>query len=437
MSRFLVATYPSPGHVGPAAPVVRELTERGHEVRWYTGRRFEDHVVASGARFCAMPEALDWDYADLNAALPGRAELKGFKQGQFDLIEIFVRPLGVHLRALTSLLADEPADVFLSHTVFYGGSWLQEMGGPPHATLGDTCLAYSSTDAAPYGMGAAPMSGWVGHMRNKAFQAISRATFLAPIAKAAREVRAELGLPPVTLRDLEFGLSRYLHVQLCPAGFEYPRSDLPLYVHFVGAPVPPKPAAFEPPRWWSRLSESKWVVLVTQGTIATDPRDLLGPCLEGLAEKDLFVVATTGGADPAGLGTPPGNAVVEKFVPYGALLPHVDVMVSNGGFGSVQLAIAHGVPMVVAGTSEDKKEVTAHVGWSGAGINLRTNRPSPGRIAEAVTQVLTEPKFRERCVALQSETAGTSAEDTAADLLERLAATHNPVVRSETASECR
>jgi UDP:flavonoid glycosyltransferase YjiC (YdhE family) len=171
------------------------------------------------------------------------------------------------------------------------------------------------------------------------------------------------------------------------------------------------------------------VVLVTQGTIATDPADLLAPCLEGLAGNDLFVVATTGGSDPSVLGDPPPNAAVEKFVPYSALLPHVDVMVSNGGFGSVQLAIAHGVPMVVAGTSEDKKEVTAHVGWSGVGINLRTNRPSPRQIAEAVERVLNEPKYRERTLALQAQTAETSPAKTAADLLERLAVTNNDLPR--------
>ena len=304
MPRFLLATYPSPGHVNPAAAVVRELTGRGHEVRWYTGRRFAEVAAESGARFCAMPEALDWDYNNLNAAFPGRAELKGLKQVQFDLTEIFVRPLREHLPALKALLLDEPADVFVSHTVFFGGGWLQEMGGPPNATLGDTCLAYPSRDAAPYGTGLAPRGGWSGHLRNRALDAISRAIVLAPVTKAARGVRAELGLPQVPMRGLEFGLSRYLHIQLCPAGFEYPRSDLPSHVHFVGAPVPPKPAEFAPPSWWPRLSESKKVVLVTQGTIATDPADLLAPCLEGLAGKDVFVVATTGGSDPGVLGDP-------------------------------------------------------------------------------------------------------------------------------------
>ena len=146
--------------------------------------------------------------------------------------------------------------------------------------------------------------------------------------------------------------------------------------------------------------------------------------LEGtLSGHDLFVVATTGGADPAVLGDPPANAVVEKFVPFSALLPHVDVMISNGGFGAVQLAIANGVPMVVAGTSEDKKEVTAHVGWSGIGINLRTSRPAPAVIADSVGRVLNEPRFRERTRALQAETNGTSPARAAADLLEGLAVT--------------
>jgi UDP:flavonoid glycosyltransferase YjiC (YdhE family) len=368
-----------------------------------------------------MPEALDWDYEDLSGAFPGRSKLNGLKLGQFDLVELFIRPLRVHVPALKDLLEEQPAEVFVSHTIFYGGGWLQELGGPPNATLGDTCLTYPSRDAAPPGMGLAPRGGRLGRLRNRGLQAMGRSTFFPPVAKAAREVRSDLGLPPVPIRDLEFGLSRNLHVQLCPPGFEYPRSDLPAYVHFVGAPEQATPVAFDPPSWWPRLLEAKRVVLVTQGTIANDPADLLAPSLEGLAGRDVFVVATTGGADPGALGDPPPNAVVERYLPYGALLPHVDAMVSNGGFGSVQLAISHAVPMVVAGTSEDKKEVSAHVAWSGVGINLRMNRPSPKAVAGAVERVLRDPAFRERTVALKKGIGeGSPPAERAVDLLERL-----------------
>jgi UDP:flavonoid glycosyltransferase YjiC (YdhE family) len=433
MSRFLVATYPSPGHVAPAAPVVEELARRGHDVRWYTGHRFAETVARSGARLCAIPETMDWNYEDFDATFPARAKLKGVRQNQFDLVEIFVRPLRNHLRALKALLDDEPADAFVCHTAFFGGGWLHEMGGPPNATLGDTCLALPSKDAGPYGMGLAPRSDWFGHLRNRILPTIGRITFFRPVAKAARDVRADLGLPAVPIRDLEFGLSRYLHVQLCPPGFEYPRSDLPSHVHYVGAPVPAIPAGFDPPSWWPRLAESTRVILVTQGTIATNPDDLIAPCLEGLAGKDLFVIATVGRTDHPTLSDPPPNAVVERFVPYAALLPHVDVMVSNGGFGSVQLALAHGVPMVVAGTTEDKKDVTAHVAWSGTGINLRTDRPSPRQIAEAVEQVLDEPTYRARAKALQEQGQAISPAKTAADLLENLAAKNDDLTRTRNA----
>ena len=72
---------------------------------------------------------------------------------------------------------------------------------------------------------------------------------------------------------------------------------------------------------------------------------------------------------------------LERFIPHDRLLPHVDVMVTNGGYGGVQQALANGVPLVVAGDSEDKPEVAARVHWSGTGVNLRTGRPSPAMVA--------------------------------------------------------
>ena len=422
--RFLVATFPSPGHVNPAAAVVSALAGRGHDVRWYTGRRFADKVTSVGARFCAMPDAYDWDFSDLDAAFPGRKNLKGMKQGQYDMVQIFAKPLGVHVPALRALLDEEPADAFLSHTAFGAGEWLHELGGPPYATLGDTCLAYQSPDVAPWGMGLAPMRGPIGRVRNRALDVLMRRTFAAPVLRAVEEVHAGLGFPPMPTAPRLFGTSEDLYIQLSPRGFDYPRSDLPAHIHFVGAPVPAAPAEFAPPAWWPRVSEGKPVVLVTQGTIATELGNLLAPTLKALGGKDMFVVATTGGVDPTVLGDPPPNGVVEQFVPYSALLPHVDAVVSNGGFGTVQLAIAHGIPLVVAGTTEDKREVTAHVAWSGVGVNLRTDRPAPKAIAAAVQRVLHEPTFRERARALQAETEGTDAAQVAADLLEQLGANH-------------
>jgi UDP:flavonoid glycosyltransferase YjiC (YdhE family) len=68
-------------------------------------------------------------------------------------------------------------------------------------------------------------------------------------------------------------------------------------------------------------------------------------------------------------------------------------MVTNGGYGGVHFALRHGVPLVVAGMTEDKIEVSARIEWSGVGVNLRTNRPTDAAVAAGVRRVLGDPSF--------------------------------------------
>jgi UDP:flavonoid glycosyltransferase YjiC (YdhE family) len=72
---------------------------------------------------------------------------------------------------------------------------------------------------------------------------------------------------------------------------------------------------------------------------------------------------------------------------------------------------------VVAGDSEDKPEVAARVQWSGAGIDLRSGRPSVPKLAAAVRRILHEPGFRQRARALQAEIAQTRPLDTISEVL--------------------
>jgi UDP:flavonoid glycosyltransferase YjiC (YdhE family) len=124
-----------------------------------------------------------------------------------------------------------------------------------------------------------------------------------------------------------------------------------------------------------------------------DPSKLLLPSIRGLEGEDVLVVVATGGLPVSRLvqayGEPlPRNVRAAEFLAYDQLLPRADVVVSNGGFGGVQHALRHGVPLVVAGDTEEKPEVAARVRWAGAGIDLRTGTPSPVRIRRAVLAVL-------------------------------------------------
>ena len=271
--------------------------------------------------------------------------------------------------------------------------------------------ASCSRDTAPFGVALQPGSGPLSRARNRVLNWSAQHVVLADIQRFARARLAETGAP--RFRGYFVDLVPKVvdaYLQATVAGFEYPRSDLAPSVRFVGPILaPPSAASFEEPWWWAELGAGRPVVHVTQGTLDNaDLGRLVGLTARALAADDVLVVATTGGPDPAPLRPDlPANARLERFVPHDVLLPHADVMVTNGGYGGVQQALAHGVPLVVAGDSEDKPEVAARVQWSGAGVNLHTGRPSVAMVARAVRRVLATGSYRERARALQAEIAAS------------------------------
>ncbi|GAB3796316.1 hypothetical protein GCM10027605_04040 [Micromonospora zhanjiangensis] len=116
----------------------------------------------------------------------------------------------------------------------------------------------------------------------------------------------------------------------------------------------------------------------------------------------------------------PENVRAAAFLPHDLLLPLVDVMVTNGGWGGVLAAVEHGVPLVVAGGSLDKPEVARRVARAGVGLDLRTGEPGRRRIRRAVATVLDGPEFRRRARALAAELAAAGGIPAAADLVEGL-----------------
>ncbi|HYZ21634.1 MAG TPA: nucleotide disphospho-sugar-binding domain-containing protein, partial [Rhodopila sp.] len=214
-----------------------------------------------------------------------------------------------------------------------------------------------------------------------------------------------LGVGPVSLPlfDSVVGLAD-AYMQLSVPSFEFPRK-IPPTVNFVG--TPPIIARQAPlPPWANELDGARRVVLVTQGTQANDNFDaLVAPTLAALAnEPDVLVVATAGGRPVEAIPGPiPGNARVASNLPFEWMLPKVDVLVTNGGYGTVNQAMSSGIPLVTAGTCADKADVNARVAWSGVGINLSTNEPTQAGLREAVRTVLDTPRYRARAAAMADE----------------------------------
>jgi UDP:flavonoid glycosyltransferase YjiC (YdhE family) len=119
---------------------------------------------------------------------------------------------------------------------------------------------------------------------------------------------------------------------------------------------------------------------------------------------------------------------VERFVPYALLMPHVDLLLTNGGYGSIQIALAHGVPVVAIGKTEDKAEIANRVEWSGVGVGMKVRIPTEKQIHDAVMRVLTTPTYAARAEAMRYELSGLDAANSGAGLLEELVGADNDML---------
>ncbi len=430
MSRILMASMQYTGHVAPGLPLARKLVARGHEVHWYTGSKFQQKVEATGATYIPMSADNDYDDANLDAKFPQRSALKGIAQLKFDIKHVFADSAKGFVADLSAVIPDLQPDVMLVDSAFTAALPLRHKFGLPLVFYGMLPITLTSVDTAPFGLGILPGSGPLARLRNRALHWVVNNLLFGDINRYSRERLAELGVPVTTRQtifDSPHGADLYL--QLTDETFEYPRSDAPPQLRFIGPVLPDLSGDHALPAWWPEVVESsKPVVHVTQGTLATNSEELIVPTLQALADEDVLVVVSMGGkpVESLKLDPLPANVRVASFLPYGALLPHVDLYITNGGYGGVHTALAHGIPLIVAGASEDKPEVANRVAWSGVGINLKTGRPKPAQIKTAVRRALSDPAFAERARQMQARLLNHDAPTEAACAIEALIAERQP-----------
>ncbi|AEE45563.1 glycosyltransferase [Cellulomonas fimi] len=432
MSRILFSLTPITGHVRPALPLVRALVDAGHDVVVCTGSKFADAVRAAGATAAPVVHGRDLDDAALDDwAREHHAPEPGVKRLQWDVTQHFLAPVPGYLQDLEDVVAQGRPDVVVLDTTSVAGALLAQRHGIPSVQVTVTPLPVSSRDTAPFGTGLQPPRTALQALRYRLLDAVVKRVVFRAAQRRALALVAEVGLPRPEGFFLDWMptfATRVLHTSV--PSMEYPRSDLPGTVETVGAILPRGVDAFDPPAWWDELPAARAagrpVVLVTQGTVATDPARLLLPALEALADLDALVVVTTGTAEPQDvLPRLAPHVRAARFVPFDRLLPHVDVMVTNGGFGGVQQALAAGVPLVVAGRTEDKAEVAARVAWAGVGVALPTDRRTDATtaraVADGVRRVLGDASFARRAGEVAREYARYDAVGRVVEVVEELA----------------
>lgn len=169
---------------------------------------------------------------------------------------------------------------------------------------------------------------------------------------------------------------------------------------------------------------------MTQGTVEKDVEKLIMPALDALIDTDTLVIVTTGGSMTDWLRDKyqAPNVIIEDFIPYAQLMPHVDVYITNGGYGGVMLGIEHELPMIVAGVHEGKNEICARVGHFKIGINLKTESPTAAQIRKALHLLASDADYQKNVSRLAARIRQyPTLQLFAGDVAEALAAAAQPL----------
>jgi UDP:flavonoid glycosyltransferase YjiC (YdhE family) len=249
----------------------------------------------------------------------------------------------------------------------------------------------------------------------------------APFARGYNPVREEYGLEPDPSGGM---LSRYLVLSPFPDALRDPRHPAPPTSHGIRILDVDRSsrAAVSRPDWTSAI-EGAPSIYFTLGTVFNhESGDLFARVLAGLRELPVNLLVTVGREiDPATLGPQAAHVRIERFVPQAEILPHVDLVVSHGGSGSVLGALAHGRPMVVLPMGADQPLNAARITALGVGRSLDAIAATPDDVRAAAASVLADATYRESAGRVADEIAALSSPDVAVGLLERLARERRPI----------
>lgn len=417
MANILMTAVATPGHVYPMLSIARYLIAQGHQVRVMTGALFRQRAEAAGAQFIAFDERVDFDYRYLEQHFPERAALPpGNAQMALALKDFFAAPIPLLDQQLRSVMAAETPDLLMVENCFYGVlPLLQRTDRPPVIGIGVTPLSYSSRDSIFYGP-RIPPALLPRELRREQLVDENTRALIDEVQQSFDIAMAQSGGQPLQqpfTDALIGGCDRFL--QLATPALEYQREDLPDSVRFIG-PLRSVAPAVEAADEWDDADRLP-LVIVSQGTLANvDLHQLIVPTLKALAELPVRVLATTGGRPiDELLALLPANAKVREFISFEHWLPQAALLITNGGYGSINYALDQGVPLIVAGTGEDKLEAAARVVAAGCGISLHTSTPDEKQLRQAVQQILAQPAYRQRAAVVQADYARHDALTAIAD----------------------
>jgi MGT family glycosyltransferase len=256
------------------------------------------------------------------------------------------------------------------------------------------------------------------------------ADFTAEYRRAIADVQSEFsefcesrGAPSLPDGELVHE-SPWLNLYLYPRELDYPRSrPLAPTWHNLESSVRTTDPAWSIP---SPLAGGEGALIyVSLGSLGSGDVPLMQRLVETLAQTPHRYIVSKGPQHES--YELADNMSGEEFLPQAALLPAVDLVITHGGNNTVTESLHYGKPMVVLPLFWDQHDNAQRVDETGLGARLPTYTFNDRDLAETIDRLLGDAELGRRLQAMSARLRQNRGNVRAADLIERLATTAEPV----------
>jgi MGT family glycosyltransferase len=178
----------------------------------------------------------------------------------------------------------------------------------------------------------------------------------------------------------------------------------------------------------SELAEGEGaLVYLSLGSLGSADVPLMERLVESLAKTPHRYVVSKGPQHEAYELAP--NMAGAEFLPQVSVLPHVDLVITHGGNNTVTECMHHGKPMLLLPIFWDQHDNAQRVHETGFGERVATYSFTDEEISGAIDRLLGDGELHARLAEGAQRLQANPGNVKAADLIERVAETGEPVTR--------
>ncbi len=411
------------GHLNPMTTLGYELHQRGHRVTFVGLLDARSKVLAAGLDFLAVGEA-DFPLGAMPKAVADLGKLSGLSAFRYT-VDLFKKTTVVMLEEAPNIVQQAGIEILLIDQTSFGGATVAQRLNLPFISVCCALMLNRDPNVPPFNtLWRYHPTRWA-RLRNQAGNNLI-GRIAQPIHDLIEAYRQKWALPPRTHPNEAY--SQLAQISQQPPEFEFPRQSLPTCFHFTGPYN--NPASREPTSFPFDLLTGQPLIYASLGTLQNQLFDIFEVIAESCQDLDVqLVIALGGGSTPESLPSLPGTPLVVGYAPQLTLLQRTTLTITHAGMNTVLESLSNGVPMVAIPIANDQPGVASRITWTGTGEVVPLKKLKVAKLRSAITQVLTEDKYKQNSLGLQTAIQQAGGAAKAADIVERAIASGEPVLR--------